>query len=358
MATEQPVRGPTEQMSAAEPAAGTFDYVGVWQHPIPSALVLDPRLLPSEKLVWIVLRVTMARPGAVITPTYDYLTNACSLARPTLSKALKVLQLTGWLKAGKRSTDGWVESNSYLMYDQDLSATYVESITFQDFARSCLLHGERLRSVVEAVATKFELLDLLELARSKKIELLGKSGSKKIELPSSKKIELLEIPSSSKIELLRDVDFSSSSKIELPRVRGSSSCVNNTTAQGQEQKQLPIPLPKRILVWPAVSDVTKDGCKADLAMLTDDVAQQVLDECAAARALGKVRNDTMFLRALITSAIGGTFIFSDAGYKVASERINAAKRPTSTITAETDAEKRSAQRDFERMQKEFGVANV
>ena len=345
-------------MSTAESEAGTFDYVGVWQHPIPSALVLDPRLLPSEKLVWIVLRVTMARPGAVITPTYDYLTTACSLARPTLSKALKVLQLTGWLKAGKRSTDGWVESNSYLMYDQDLSATYVDSIDFQDFARSCLLHGERLRSVVEAVATKFELLELLELARSKRIELLGKSGSKNIELPSSKKIELLEIPRSSKIELLRNLDFSSSSKIEPPRVR-SSSCVNNTTAQGEEQKQLPMPLSKRILVWPAVSEITKTGCKADLAMLTDDVAQQVLDECAAARAQGKVRNDTMFLRALITSAIGGTFLFSDAGYKVANERINAAKRPTPIITAPVSVdERREAQRAFERMQADFGVANV
>jgi len=187
-------------MSAAEPAAGTFDYVGVWQHPIPTALVLDPRLLPSEKLVWIVLRVTMARPGAVITPTYDYLTAACSLARPTLAKAIKVLQLTGWLRAGKRSTDGWVESNSYLMYDQDHSATYATSIEFQEFARSCLLHGERLRSVVEAVATKFELLELVRLARSKKIELLDKSGSKKIELPSSSKNELLVINRSSKIE--------------------------------------------------------------------------------------------------------------------------------------------------------------
>ena len=359
MAAQQPVRGATKQMSAAEPAVGTFDYVGVWQHPIPTALVLDPRLLPSEKLVWIVLRVTMARPGAVITPTYDYLTAACSLARPTLSKALKVLQLTGWLKAGKRSTDGWVESNSYLMYDQDHSATYAHSTAFKDFARSCLLHGERLRSVVEAVATKFELLELLELARSKKIELLQNSGSKIIELPSSKKIELLEIPRSSKIELLRNVDFSSSSKIELPRVRGSSSCVNNTTAQGEEQKQLPIQMPKRVLVWPAVSEITKAGCKADLAMLTDDVAQQVLDECAAARALGKVRNDTMFLRALITGAIAGTFVFSDAGYKVATERTNAAKRPTSTLTAAASIdEKRSAQRDFERMQAEFGVANA
>ena len=157
------------------------------------------------------------------------------------------------------------------MYDQDLSATYVGSIAFQEFARSCLLQGERLRSVVETVATKFELLDLLELACSKKIELPGQSSSKKIELPRSKKIELLEVPGSS--------------KIELPRVRGSSSCVNNTTAQGEVQKQPPIQLPKRDLVWPAVSDITKAGCKADLAMLTDDVAQQVLDECAAARAL-------------------------------------------------------------------------
>ena len=81
-----------------------------------------------------------------------------------------MLQLTGWLKAGKRSTDGWVESNSYLMYDQDHSATYAHSTAFKDFARSCLLHGERLRSVVEAVATKFELLELLDSFAITKIE--------------------------------------------------------------------------------------------------------------------------------------------------------------------------------------------
>lgn len=108
-----------------------------------------------------------------------------------------------------------------------------------------------------------------------------------------------------------------------------------------------------------LGEITKAGCKADLAMLTDDVAQQVLDECAAARAQGKVRNDTMFLRALITGAIAGTFVFSDAGYKVATERTNAAKRPTSTLTVAVSIdEQRLAQRDFERMQAEFGMANV
>ena len=113
---------------------------------------------------------------------------------------------------------------------------------------------------------------------------------------------------------------------------------------------------QRVLVWPEVSEITKAACKADLAMLTDDVAQQVLDECAAARALGKVRNDTLFLRALITNAIAGTFVFSDAGNKVATERSNAGKRPKSTLfDTQTEDEKLYAQRQFERAQAMFGV---
>jgi len=117
-------------------------------------------------------------------------------------------------------------------------------------------------------------------------------------------------------------------------------------------------MPQRVLVWPEVSGITKTACKSDLAMLTDDVAQQVLDECAAVRALGKVRNDTMFLRALITRAIAGTFVFSDAGNKVATERANAGKRPRSTLFAlQTEEDKIYAQREFERMQAMFGVTN-
>jgi hypothetical protein len=305
----------------ADTVESTFEYVGSWQQPIPTALVLDPRLLPSEKIVWMVIRVTQMRPGAAITTTYDFLAQASGLSRPTLSKALKALQLTGWLRAHRRSTAGWVESTRYLMFDSDNSLPYVKSIEFQEFATLCLCQSNRLREVVSAVAKKFSLMELLE------------ASSKKSELPSSKKILLPENPGSKVFLPPENVDFSSSKEFLLPRTRGSgsSSSVNDTTASVRAAGA-------RELVWPNASAQTKSACGTDLALLPGTQAQEILDEFSAALARGGVRNATVFLRALIQSAIAGKFIYSDAGADVAAKRMREPLRPTSTLIAPPESD--------------------
>jgi hypothetical protein len=91
------------------------------------------------------------------------------------------------------------------------------------------------------------------------------------------------------------------------------------------------------LVWPIISDATRKTGERELMAVKDDpLAQQVLDEFAAAIGAGKARNPTTYLRALIHAAVRGDFSFTDAGQRVAASR----QRSTPAETQARDADRR------------------
>lgn len=300
-----------------EVTSAEFEYVGNWQTPIPSALVLDARLLPSEKLVWMAIRATQMRPDSATKQTYDYLQLSCSLSRPTVSKCLKALQLTGWMQARRQSTAGWIESTRYLMFDTEQTERMVQSQEFIQFAESCAIQSPRLRTIVAALAERFAI-KALALASSKNSELLPDQRSKKIELPGSKVFLPPEIDRSKKIELPVNLDFPSSKKIELPRMRDVVSS-SSTTTLGERAGA-------RELVWPeGISEITRNAKAATLAMMEPERAQQVLDELSAKMALGNVGNPTSYLHGLIVSVQAGTFFQTEGGERLARARARQAR---------------------------------
>ncbi|HCM1917190.1 TPA: helix-turn-helix domain-containing protein [Salmonella enterica subsp. salamae serovar 28:r:e,n,z15] len=101
----------------------------------PRALVLDMRLSPLDKMCWIMIRQYALQNDGAIFPSYDELQKLLSspgagqASRDTVSRALTMLRLTGWLSLCKRVRDagGRVRGNIYAQHDEPLSAKDAET---------------------------------------------------------------------------------------------------------------------------------------------------------------------------------------------------------------------------------------
>ncbi|EHU7138198.1 TPA: helix-turn-helix domain-containing protein [Salmonella enterica] len=101
----------------------------------PRALVLDMRLSPLDKMCWIMIRQYALQNDGAIFPSYDELQQLLSspgsglASRGTVSRALTMLRLTGWLSLCKRVRDagGRVRGNIYAQHDEPLSAKDAET---------------------------------------------------------------------------------------------------------------------------------------------------------------------------------------------------------------------------------------
>ncbi|EFT9956724.1 helix-turn-helix domain-containing protein [Salmonella enterica] len=100
----------------------------------PRALILDIRLSPLDKMCWIMIRQYALQNDGAIFPSYDELQKLLSspgsglASRDTVSRALTMLRLTGWLSLCKRVRDTWgrVRGNIYAQHDEPLSAKDAE----------------------------------------------------------------------------------------------------------------------------------------------------------------------------------------------------------------------------------------
>ncbi|EKY8362378.1 helix-turn-helix domain-containing protein [Salmonella enterica] len=100
----------------------------------PRALILDMRLSPLDRMCWIIIRQYALQNDGAIFPSYDELQKLLSspgsglASRDTVSRALTMLRLTGWLSLCKRvrDTGGRVRGNIYAQHDEPLSAKDAE----------------------------------------------------------------------------------------------------------------------------------------------------------------------------------------------------------------------------------------
>ncbi|EAT4156198.1 helix-turn-helix domain-containing protein [Salmonella enterica] len=100
----------------------------------PRALILDMRLAPLDKMCWIMIRQYALQNDGAIFPSYDELQKLLSSpgsglsSRDTVSRALTMLRLTGWLSLCKRVRDsrGRVRGNIYAQHDEPMSAKDAE----------------------------------------------------------------------------------------------------------------------------------------------------------------------------------------------------------------------------------------
>ena len=103
-------------------------FLGNVHDAVPRRLFLDCRLSPLDKMAWMMIRLYAQQNEGAVFPTYDEL--QCQLALPhsdkasreTVSRALLMLRLTGWLSLCKRVRDksGRIRGNIYAQHDEPL----------------------------------------------------------------------------------------------------------------------------------------------------------------------------------------------------------------------------------------------
>ncbi|EAS7573447.1 helix-turn-helix domain-containing protein [Salmonella enterica] len=101
----------------------------------PRALLFDTRLSPLDKIAWMMIRQYALQNDGAIFPSYDELQQLLAspgaglASRDTVSRALTMLRLTGWLSLCKKVRDGKgrVRGNIYAQHDEPLSARDAET---------------------------------------------------------------------------------------------------------------------------------------------------------------------------------------------------------------------------------------
>lgn len=118
------------------PVRSGLIYAGNIHDAIPRQLLLDERLSPVDKLAWIMIRLHAQQNDGAIFPTYDELQlqlatpHSHKASRETVSRALLMLRLTGWLSLCNRVRDskGRVRGIIYMQHDESLNAYDAETL--------------------------------------------------------------------------------------------------------------------------------------------------------------------------------------------------------------------------------------
>ena len=323
-----------------EPKAKQDSWVfeGTWSTPIPTAILFDRRITPGDKVVWMQMRASMTSKSDAIKPTYDYLTETCGVSRSAFARTVKALRLAGWMGVRRLSTKDYIEGNQYALYDIDQTDVTMVKPEAQAFVAECQLIPGRIGVLAASVAARFNMpvINLVLPAQagktgSSKLVLPANLGSSKLELPEnsgSSNLELSDFSGSNKMLLPENQQLTVGSKLLLPRTRDVVSSSSTTTTADVRAT--------RAYVWPQdFSELSQRTAMNNLAMLSEETAQQVLDELAAQLPRGTIKNATVYLRALIARALAGTFEYTDAGERIARARRNLANQVSvsSTMTA-------------------------
>lgn len=123
---------------------------------------MDIRLSPLDKTAWVMIRLYAQQHEGAIFPTYDELQlqlaspHAEKASRETISRALLMLRITGWLSLCKRVRDahGRVRGNIYAQHDEPLSCRDAETFDpgwLDLVASSCQHKNKAVRMTALAV---------------------------------------------------------------------------------------------------------------------------------------------------------------------------------------------------------------
>src|SRR5476649_1695432 len=124
----------TSENDVASERSGLL-FLGNVHDAFPRRLFMDTRLSPLDKTAWVMIRLYAQQNEGAIFPTYDELQlqlaspHAEKASRETISRALLMLRITGWLSLCKRVRDahGRVRGNIYAQHDEPLSCRDAET---------------------------------------------------------------------------------------------------------------------------------------------------------------------------------------------------------------------------------------
>lgn len=311
-------------------------FLGNVHDAVPRRLFLDTRLSPLDKMAWVMIRLYAQHNDGAVFPTYDEL--QCQLALPhsdkasreTVSRALLMLRLTGWLSLCKRVRDksGRIRGNIYAQHDEPLGlfdAEYFDPGWLDAVADACRHTNKTIRLTALAVLQDIKA-DTHMRHRHSRVALIESRLSapqtpQEMVLAQKKKIPGSETepgqkPPSSESELSAlKGDILPGSDSELSRksrdgglVRKSNRYVRSFT---QSVKDTYVGDESRLL-WPTVvierlNTPDKDMLEQQLNALPGELGQRMLDDLAGRMKATEVRNVTAYLLANLKRAREGQF---------------------------------------------------
>ncbi|MBC3217027.1 STY4528 family pathogenicity island replication protein [Serratia fonticola] len=324
-------------------------YLGNVHDAIPRQLYMDTRLSPLDKTAWVMIRLYAQQNDGAVFPTYEELQlqlaspHAGKASRETVSRALLMLRLTGWLSLCKRVRDegGRVRGNIYAQHDEPLGlcdAEHFDPGWLDAVAQACQHGNKTIRLTALSVLSEIKqdtsmrhrhsrvaLIEARlsspqsphELALRQQASLRGSETELSQKIPS----DTQRSPSSETEPSINEGGVLPSSESELSletrgydRVRNPNCYVRSYTqgvkdtyvgggASGKNDNRLR---------WPSVlienlTTVDRDNTEPQLQALPAPLGQQVLDEVAERIGTGEIKNVIAYLLATLKRARNGQF---------------------------------------------------
>lgn len=346
-------------------------FLGNVHDAVPRRLFLDSRLSPLDKMAWVMIRLYAQQNDGAVFPTYDEL--QCQLALPhsdkasreTVSRALLMLRLTGWLSLCKRVRDksGRIRGNIYAQHDEPLGlfdAEYFDPGWLDAVADACRHTNKTIRLTALAVLQdiksdtrmrhRHSRVALIEARLSAPQTPQEMASSRQKKTPGSETEPGQKLQSSeSELSALKGENLPGSDS-ELSRksrdgglVRKSNRYVRNFT-QGVKDTYVG---EECWLSWPTavierLNTPDRDMLERQLSALPDKLGQRILDDLAGRMKATEVRNVTAYLLANLKRAREGVFNTGGTG----AVNTTAKQKPVVTPPSGGKKEVKRARREF------------
>ncbi|SLK04226.1 Helix-turn-helix domain-containing protein [Enterobacter sp. NFR05] len=348
-------------------------FLGNVHDAVPRRLFLDSRLSPLDKMAWVMIRLYAQQNEGAVFPTYDEL--QCQLALPhsdkasreTVSRALLMLRLTGWLSLCKRVRDksGRIRGNIYAQHDEPLGlfdAEYFDPGWLDAVADACRHTNKTIRLTALAVLQDIKSDTRMRHRHSRvaliEARLSGPQTPQEMVLSRQKKILSSETEpgqksqrSESELSCLKG-DILPGSDSELSRksrdsglVRKSNRYVRSFT---QSVKDTYVGDESR-LSWPTavierLNTPDRDMLEQQLNALPGELGQRILDDLVGRMKATEVRNVTAYLLANLKRAREGQFNTGDVGVVHQPAKQKMVSTPLSNASGKKEAKR--ARREF------------
>jgi hypothetical protein len=144
--------------STGQGPADRMLFLGNRHQSFPTAVVKDPVLEPVDKLIWMVIMLSVRETcGTTAFPGYEAIGRMANVSsRSTIARAIAILRATRWLTlcARVRKASGRFRGNVFALHDEPLplvDALHLDS-DYMSFLKNSLGHGHaRVRTVAQAV---------------------------------------------------------------------------------------------------------------------------------------------------------------------------------------------------------------
>lgn len=351
----------TQSGIAANEQSGLV-FLGNVHDAVPRQLFLDERLSALDKMAWVMIRLYAQQNEGAVFPTYDELQlqlaapHLDKASRETVSRALLMLRLTGWLSLCKRVRDngGRVRGNIYAQHDEPVGfrdAEYFDPGWLDTVAQACRHGNKSVRLTALAVLYDIKSDTAMRHRHSRIAMFEARLSAPQTPKDFAKLRHTAQPQPSSNAELSQNrsksvrKSLSSISELSIKttsysKVRKSNRYVVRSSTQGvkdtyvapeaEVENQSPVQLkwPQALIEHLTTQD--RDCVEPQLLALPEKLGQYVLDDVAKRIGSGEVRNVAAYLLGTLKRARNGQFN-------------SIASSPTATASAVTPTRKTIAE---------------